>query len=218
MLVFENPNSQDPANLAQNIQNLINEVNKMNSTSSQLRQTQNAEVANDGTTDRVVFGFQQGLQEWGLFSSQPGKDALTTTNLSDFIFNSNQNVFKIIEVLTGEIPAFSINGTSAYSAVSIPHNQNFTPIVNVFVSGMLVYYSGGAQVVADSYIPLPIFTTNAINTYSFPSGSGTYYTGFNVLYAVTASDVIVSLSISTTSTTDTFSAIPVTIFVLQQSV
>ncbi len=228
MLVFENPNSQDPANLAQNIQNLINAVNQMNSTSSQLRTTQNAEVANDGTTDRVVMGYQQGLQQWGLFTSKAGKDALTTTNLDDFIFNSNQDTFKIVDKLIGNIPSFtptynSISGNSAGAQLlTLPHGQTTAPLVFAYAQATM-WDMVSNTLLTTSYLPLPLISsssTNLGNTYLFSANGGTTYpVNYSILFAVDNTNIYIQGSYEAPGNDSgyTFDPVPVVVFVMQET-
>lgn len=172
----------------------------------------------DTSNIRAFMGSNTTLGD-GFYVSKPGYDADTASG-DNLIFNSNQNVFKIIDKLSGNLPSFSIsNSTQGYTSVSISHNQDFIPIVNVYLSGQMLYMSGGLQQSNDSFIPVPFFQTGTHNSYSFPDSSGAYYIdAFSAIYSVTSTDVIVALSYNAGSITDTFPEIPVTIFVLQESV
>lgn len=79
--------SQEQIN-AENIKLLMQEFNRSQIVGAQLYTTETAEIANDGVTNRVVFGYATGLAQWGLFVSKSGFDALNDTNPANFIFIS----------------------------------------------------------------------------------------------------------------------------------
>lgn len=101
---------------------------------------------------QVLMGLQPTFGE-GFYVTKDGIDASQTTNASDFIFNSNQNVFKIVKTDLINIGISS----STVSTLSIPHGLTFAPIpmaflVNVGVSGP----------VTNANLPLPTFINASV--------------------------------------------------------
>lgn len=82
----------------QDISNIIDQFNALQDQLNGGNITQNSQqqIVFDGTTNRVLVGYQQVLQAWGLFVSQIGID-VTQATADQLIFNSNQDVFKIIK-------------------------------------------------------------------------------------------------------------------------
>lgn len=78
---------------------------------------------NQVTTNQVLMGDQANFGE-GFYVTKPGIPVDTAKNTSDFIFNSNQNIFKIVKT-----DAFRVALTADLSQyVSIPHDLDFAPI------------------------------------------------------------------------------------------
>jgi hypothetical protein len=119
---------------------------------ARLQQLGKTILSNDGTTNRVIFGFNPALDEWGVFSTKSGVDVTTNTDLNEFTFNSNQNTFKINEVLELAVgtTALSVPATGFYSGVvlahQVAHGKSYIPQIEgaAYLSGI-----GG-------YIPFPI--------------------------------------------------------------
>jgi hypothetical protein len=94
-------------------------------------QMQNKQIiGNDGTTPTTLYGYNQALNKWGLFVTKAGVDVTTNTDLSKFIFNSGQDVFKIV----GTYPiSVSVNTASGYYAsTTLAHGLGFTPAFVAF--------------------------------------------------------------------------------------
>lgn len=104
--------------------------------------------------------------------AKEGYDALTATN-DQLVFNSAQNVFKIVLTGTGVLDA---NGATAGVPITnvIPHNLGYTPIPQVFMD------NGGAL------SPLPFATGNGLS-----GGSVTFNTW--VYATVSSTDLHISL-------------------------
>lgn len=85
-------------------------------------------VVADSTSPRVVMGNQATFGE-GFYVSKSGIDATTNTDPTQWIFNSNQDVFKIIktDVITESID-LGVGGTT----FTIPHNLGFVPTYDVY--------------------------------------------------------------------------------------
>lgn len=114
-------------------------------------------LVNDGV-DRVLMGDQPTFGE-GFYVTKPGIDVTTSTSTDDFIFNSNQNVFKIAKEGFLESPAMSLSdpGVGTYNNTAAStfalHNLNFIPAI-------LVYLAQSGQ----PYIPLPYTSVVASGT------------------------------------------------------
>lgn len=139
----------------QNIQNIIDAINGLQASVGNLLKTPTAEIANDGTSNRAVFGYAQGLQQWGMFTSKAGYDALTDSDPSHFTLNSSQDAFKIVGSGTiNSQPANTFANAGQVgqnqSVISVAHGLPFTPAVIAYI------FLGGA------YVPLPytFFSTN----------------------------------------------------------
>lgn len=105
-------------------------------------QMQNKQIlGNDGTTNVTLYGFNPALQKWGFFVTQTGTEVTTNTDLTKFVFNSSQDIFKIVQ--TGVV-TIADPGAGNTGSVTITHNLGFVPIV-------LGYAQGGLNV------QLPIF-------------------------------------------------------------
>lgn len=96
-------------------------------------------VVNDNTNNRVAFGrIGTGVNDWGLKVSKPGYDVGNATN-DQLIFNSSQNVFKIVQTGSVTIPSCTVTtaatsyGSNA-AAASITHNLGYVPILLAFIN------------------------------------------------------------------------------------
>lgn len=94
-------------------------------------------IVSDGV-NRVLMGNQPTFGE-GFYVSKPGIDVVTTTSPSDFIFNSGQNVFKIVLKGSGNISGTSLSQSAVgyYSGVQtfeINHNLGYQPAVIAYVN------------------------------------------------------------------------------------
>ncbi len=89
---------------------------------------------------RVLMGNQVNKGE-GFYVTKPGIDATTAKNDDDFIFNSNQNVFKIVRIYSISTPAYSTAVCTAGQvlndifAFSFRHDLGFTPAYVAYVQG-----------------------------------------------------------------------------------
>lgn len=115
-------------------------------------------VVNDGNNLRVIFGRTgTGPNDWGLEVSKPGFNVDTATD-SQLIFNSSQDVFKIVKEGSTSITVPSVSSSTFFS-VTVPHNLGFAPIPQAFVN------FGG-------YFPMPYFEGVSANG---------IYVGYNML-------------------------------------
>lgn len=104
--------------------------------SSAYTQTKDGRIlVNDGTTNRVLVGaLPDGT--FGMKVSQAAYDVTAATD-SQLIFNSSQNMFKIVATGTATIPT---SGTSTAS-VSVAHGLSYIPafVAYVFISATTSY-------------------------------------------------------------------------------
>jgi hypothetical protein len=186
-----------------------------------LQQRNTQFIANDGTDPRALFGYNSALNDWGFYVTQSGVDVTTNADLSKFIFNSQQDVFKIVKKIQTNIPQFSLatSGSilSGWDILTVAHGQSFTPTVEVFVQGKLLNFNNGSLIAA-SYVPLPIYQVSVVNMYWFPNVGNTTNYPLSILFGVDATNVYIQAAYSANgSGSDTVASIPVTIFVRQET-
>jgi hypothetical protein len=105
----------------------------------------------DNGTKQVLMGSQATFGE-GFYVTKAGKDVTLTTNPTDFIFNSNQNVFKIVASTSLRYTVSGQVQGSVYSPTYL-HNLGYEP-------AFLVYLSGSPVSGAGNYVQLPFGTTS----------------------------------------------------------
>lgn len=156
---------------------------------------------------------------YGVKIAQSGVDVGSATN-SQLVFNSAQDVFKIADKIQTSIPSFTASASSiATTSVTIAHGQSVEPIVDCYVKGQ--YFSSAmGSLLSTNYIRLPLNQPSGsyiISSYFFPdTGSGSWLV--NIGYGVDSTNVYVQASFENTNgTSTTLNAIPLTIFVLQET-
>ena len=107
---------------------------------------QTTEIFKDGTGQRRVLLGKGASDFYGLKVSKPGYDVYTATD-SQLIFNSAQNVFKIVSTATVSITA----SATSNNVTTISHGLSYVPIIVAFLNAGL---AGGAV-----RTPLPTWTT-----------------------------------------------------------
>lgn len=123
------------------------------------------QVVNDGTTNRVLLGNTVG--DWGLKVSKPGFDVTTATN-EQLIFNSSQNVFKIVQG-PKQVTVTCAAGSTIGNA-SVAHGlEGFVPIPMGFLNGASISTVG-----SNLSLPLPSFGTATIDTTNHVIDFGTW--------------------------------------------
>lgn len=167
-------------------------------------QMQNKSIlGNDGTVPRTLYGFNPALNSWGSFVTKAGVDVTTNTDLSQFIFNSNQGIFKIVGSGTANTPTITATPggagqwANATGSTAIPHGLAYIPIV---VSALL--YAG-------TYITLP-FTSMGTNGTTSPNWT-TVYTSAD------ATNIYISIINQTLTTAFTNAIFPVKYYLLQET-
>lgn len=111
-------------------------------------------VLSDGTTNRVLLGYQRGgfsapgSPNFGFKISQPGQDVLQATT-DELVMSSDFNMFKIVKIIPITIPGFNLNtgastwGTN-FSNITVAHGEDYIPFFVAAGTG-----GGGA------YFPIP---------------------------------------------------------------
>ena len=127
----------------------------------------------DGSNNLGVFGFDSQGQV-AVKIAKPGFDADTATD-EQLIFNSSQNVFKIVKSGTATIPAISLttpanqyNGTQ--QSATVAHGLGYAPLVTAYYA-----ISGG-------YAPFPDNQYSGYASNAFTLRGFTYYVDSTNLY------------------------------------
>lgn len=179
-----------PANFSQ-INDMVRDLNKRERVSI---------FKDDAGVRRVLLG--KGANGfYGLKVSQEGQDVFTAEG-DDLVFNSDNNLFKIVSSGTIIAPAVTTvgDGTNTYSgsgATSVAHGLSFTPLAIAFVEVSAAQYSlmpytettsasvpsGG---IVSEFFRLTTSSTNievlhSVVSYS-PGVSGGTYSGANIRY------------------------------------
>lgn len=156
---------------------------------------------NDNGVPTVLLGLRPNTtpSQRGLYVSQDGVD-VTTASDSQLIFNTNQNIYKIVDTGTTAIPSYSFStGKIAWQTITTPHNLNFIPIANVYAQ---VTYNtwpngaGGGATQISAYVPLPY---DGI----VPPGenSGNVGNSYYIDYAIDATNLYITYYYTTNSST-----------------
>lgn len=147
-------------------------------------QQQNTRILAVDSDDVPVVSFgQQEDGSLGLRVAKPGVDVTTNSDLSQLIFNSSQNTFKI--VYTSSVTAIPSSG-SATSTVTIPHGLSFVPTIVAFATISGIYApvpSIGVNTTTGAVTAMVNATVDATNVYliatypgsTVPSGNSIKY-------------------------------------------
>lgn len=172
----------------------------------------------DGQHNIAILGYDD-KGKVAVKVAKPGFDANTADD-KDLIFNSNQNVFKIIERGTSSIPQFSINGGSG-TTLKIPlpksiKDQGIVPIAQVYAKGAVLDWSTFTQLAAN-YIPLPIIQSanNNVNGYLFEGTNGSYYPV--TITTLADNDNLYVIASYPPGAATNIKPIPITYFLLQET-
>lgn len=190
----------------------VHPVTDSTTTSGYLQTSNGRILGNDGTNNVGLFGFDDN-GDMVVKVAKPGYDANNAAN-ENLIFNSAQNVFKIVSRGTTTIPSFSI-AAGGNSIRTIAHGLSTTPIVNFYVQATLLNWSTGTQLTS-SYVPAPLVNNTSSTTgYLFQAANSLYYP-IIITTAVDATNIYIQ-AVYTSSVATTINAIPVTYFVLQET-
>ena len=113
-------------------------------------------LAQQDGDNKAVFGFLESTNKFGLKVAKAGYDVLTATD-SQLIFNSEQNVFKIVQTGTTSVTVPAGYSDSVPYTASVAHGLGVAPAILAYVQSTSAAI-GGAQ-----GSPLPVI----VNT-SFP--------------------------------------------------
>jgi hypothetical protein len=123
---------------------------------ARLQQVGKTIIANDGTTNKAMFGYNPGMDLWGTFVAKDGINVMTNTDPNNLIFNSSQNIFKIVAVGSVVMPTYSVTSGVGWriSSVATPpsatvaHGQARVPLV---IAYMRVTGPGGKTLLSIPY-------------------------------------------------------------------
>lgn len=138
--------NSDETNLAQ-----------MNDMLRELYARDTVQIFKDDTGQRRVLLGKRG-DDYGLFVSKATFDVFNASN-DDLVFNSGQNVFKIVDSGTIVSPAISVsnpgagNFDSGSATTTVSHSLGYIPAV-------IGYITGGAS----TYFPLPFHSVSGAST------------------------------------------------------
>lgn len=153
----------------QDISNIIDQFNQLQDQLNGGNITQNQQniIVFDNTTNRVLIGYQQVLQQWGLFVSQPGVD-VTTATADQLIFNSEQDTFKIVKIIDLSLSVtISPDNTPGYSIVSEPHGLTYIPAYLAYITLDPTVAADGASTTGHIVSPAMTYGTLAGNVSIF---------------------------------------------------
>jgi hypothetical protein len=117
----------------QDINNLIDTVNELQSSTGNIINQPTYIELNDGSTNRVIFGYNSVTQTWGIFAVPAGSDISEATVPQDFSLNSDAQ-YPIIFLKDAEtFGSISVpTGTTGQVSVTIPHNLGYIPAFDAF--------------------------------------------------------------------------------------
>jgi hypothetical protein len=110
---------------------------------------------------QVLMGNQKSFGN-GFYVAKPGHDVVANTDANNFIFNSNQNIFKVVKsgTTTITVPNPPVSGTF-YRSVEVTHNLGYIPAAIAFVDPSPAYK---AYALANGFLgtsaPSPWIATN----------------------------------------------------------
>lgn len=142
-------------------------------------------IAKQDGVNKAVFGFFGEANKFGLKVAEDGVDVLTASD-DGLIFNSEQNVFKIVVSSTAaqSVPSLAQDVTDT---LTVPHNLGYIPAVIVFLNG-----TGSTYLTANRYYPLP-------QSVSVKVGA-TYYPGIIYNFNVDSTNIYFTVTNSSAAT------------------
>lgn len=158
---YEDPTgsmSQEQINAA-NISNLMDAVNGLQaSTGNIINQPTYIEV-NDGTSNRVLMGYNQTTRTWGLFTTPPGTSIEDATMPQQFSSSSDYSSLVIVTSGTISLSQGLTTGTTGlylalFGQTVKPHGLPYTPVVQA------------SMLFGSTYIPLPYPAVDNISSSS----------------------------------------------------
>lgn len=148
-------------------------------------------VAKNGV-NQVLMGNQATFGE-GFYVAQAGIDVTTNTDPSKLIFNSNENVYKIVETLPISL-SITLNGVSgSIGQNKVPHNLNFIPAYNAYITidpEIAALSSVGTENGPNPFIVVGISGTSIVNFCTAEVTVDSTFIYFGVVIGVTGSDTL----------------------------
>lgn len=142
-------------------------------------------IKDDAGVQRFLQGFNQGgfNNNVGLKISQEGKDVLTAAD-SELVFNSDNNLFKIVQTGSATMNAdATVSGAGSTIVTTIPHNLGFVPAALIYtltsagdyvpLPAVSSYTTSGGNVLFNQFITSSIDDTNLYIKF-FPGGATDY--------------------------------------------
>lgn len=126
-------------------------TNQINSVARDVQALQTTQIFKDDSgTRRVLLG--KGADGfYGLKVSQAGTDVYDATD-EQLVFNSGQNVFKIVQKGETTVSADNSGGTGVVGTVTVTHNLGYIPVV-------LGFFGDGSL-----HSPLPKILSSSVST------------------------------------------------------
>lgn len=177
-------------------------TNKQDGSSGAYVSTKDATVkVNDGTYNRVSMGLLPD-GSYGLKVSKPDFDVLSAAD-DELVFNSSQNVFKIVDKFSQPFTLTSAATTIA-TTVTITHNLGYKPLIVSFVD--ITTLTNGTTGV----YPVPVFVPG--------TGGGTtnVFVMLSYLRVMNVSNSTVSYDVGIQGGVQTFAG-TITCYVLQET-
>lgn len=137
------PDSQKWAFVNQNFKTIADNINPL--------------IVSDGSNNRVLLG-KRSDGSYGLFVSPAGTDVDTATN-AQLVFNSGQDIFKIVSKITGAISGTNNSGSGLWATGenTHAHGQSFTPAILPIATGTGLFLSGRRRT-----MPTPVNFNSAL--------------------------------------------------------
>lgn len=199
--------SQEDLNAA-NISNLMDAVNGLQaSTGNIITQPTYIEI-NDGTSNRVLIGYNQATGTWGLFATPPGTDISDATTPQQLSLTSDYPSLLVIDQGTVVIPSISIGAGLTASRTRTIFYTLPVPTVPLILTSFFI--PGGASYSFQGMVPL---------TFIVGSGTGVVIQELDFLSLVpgSSSATLTAQGYNGSSSTDTFPSYSVNYFVLQKT-
>lgn len=112
----------------------INPISDATTQTGFISQKNQQVIAYDGTANKALMGYNSALNKWGFFVADDGVDVTTNSDPSQLIFNSSQDMFKIVQTgtTTKSPPSSWSNGN--VQTITISHGLGFKPAFLVYVT------------------------------------------------------------------------------------
>lgn len=147
----------------------------------------------------------------GLYVSRSGIDVTLAAD-SQLLFNSDQDIFKIVFEGTTTIPTMNLSSQVVWQTITIPHGLNFIPIMDIYAQVNYLTWPNGVSAgstTVPAYVPLP-YNGNGVGNISYD-----YY----IDAAITSTNIYITYyySAGTTSGPIIFPETPIKYYLLQET-